>query len=238
MTPDPACTSALRASQWQKRASPQPAPSENLPPGAPADHAGRSLPGRRYPDDRRPACCLDVRLFQPGGRSANAAAGSTLVTVMVGHDSRASQYGSHPTLTGRWYLLGSACPSQAVPLNRAPDNPWHNAAAGKQCPNPKRKRRHEHHNSPQPLSAGPRRLARAPHRSDPRTRRCRSSIRTTICGSGPTGATCWTTCWPTPTAATTSSPPCSSSAARCTAPTGRRRSGRSAKPNSSTASRP
>ena len=49
---------------------------------------------------------------------------------------------------------------------------------------------------------------------------CRSSIRTTICGTGPAGAICSTNCWPTPTAATTSSPPCSCRRARCTAPTG------------------
>ena len=59
--------------------------------------------------------------------------------------------------------------------------------------------------APQPLSAGPRRLAGTPHRDRSWSPRCRSSIRTTICGSGRAGATCSTSCWPTPTAATTSS---------------------------------
>ena len=66
--------------------------------------------------------------------------------------------------------------------------------------------------------------------------RCRSSIRTIICGNGQAGAICSMICWPIRTAATTSSPPSSCSAAPCIGPADPRNSGRSVKPSSSTAS--
>ena len=55
------------------------------------------------------------------------------------------------------------------------------------------------------------------------SRRSRSSIRTIICGIAKSTATCSTSCSPIPAAVTTSRTASLSNAARCTAPTGRRR---------------